>query len=901
MLDHRSESVESSGLQSAANGFHGRVEELAEVGDLLGRARLVTVTGPPGVGKTRLSSELADRRSEAAVLIELAPVTDPALVARSVARALGVAEESGGSLDDGIVAHLRCRRHLLLLDNCEHVLRASRELTASLLDRCPDLVILATSREPLGVEGECVWPLAPLAVPTSEETSSPETLTAYPAVSLFIERARAVQPGFALNSYTARAVADICRGLDGVPLAIELAAARVGTLNPAEIARRLDGRLVVLGRGGPHLPDRHQTLEAAFDWSHELLSEPERALLRRLAVFAGGFEFEPVEAICAGDGVEAGEVAGLFAGLVSKSLIAAGSRRGHRARYRLLETIAGFARERLDWAGEAAGRREGHARFYLDLAEAAEPELSGPRQDQWFERLDGERENLRAALEWSLSNGRWEWALRLGGSLVLFWRVRCHFSEGRELLEAALAVGEGEPVRLRAQALWGWAFLTMMEGNSADVIPALEQSVAMFRELGEPRGLARALLILGNALQDDRRFMPLLEESAALAREVGDTWCLAHALAIAGIRRRDVGGARELFEQSLEVARDTQSLRIGLLGLGADAARHGDLDRAQSALSEALRASESLGEDYAQAHALTGLADVSFQRGDYDHARELLERTLALLPRHSAGWTHYFGLIRLARVCHAQGDLATARIQLEQAASVGQSPFLLYARAELASLGGDAEGARLLLAEALKVARSSDKAVFLDPVLLEMGRVSRAAGRQTRAAAFYDEALAIQCQRDEKPGIVSSIEALAGLASDAGRHARAALLLGAAHALREREGYARTPWEDAAYDVDLGLIRAGLAADDFTQAFTEGAELSIEEAVVLARNGGRRRRRPSSGWSSLTEREREVAQLAAEGLSNPEIAERLLISRATVKNHLLHIFPKLGVSSREEM
>ena len=907
MLDHRSESVENSGPLGSPNGFHGRVEELVGVGALLGTARLVTLTGPPGVGKTRLATEVADRGSERAVFVDLASVHEPALVPRALARALAVADVAGQSVLDSVVAYLRRRKQLLLLDNCEHVLRASQGLAVALLEGCPNVVILATSREALGVEGERLWPLSPLPVPLPDETFSLAALMAYPAVSLFVERARAVQPGFALNAYTARAVAEICRGLDGVPLAIELAAARVGALTPAEIARGLDDRLGLLSRGGPGLPARQQRLDAAVDWSHELLSDRERALCRRLSVFVSGFELDAVETVCAGAGIEAGEVAELFAALESKSLSSVSPIRAYPVRYRLLETIRAYAQERLDDAGEVAALRRKHAGFYVGLAEAAEPELTGPRQKQWLEHLDDERENLRAALEWSLTHGQGEWALRLAGSLVLFWRVRCHFSEGRELLGAALSTGEQESGSLRARALWGSGFLALMEGDYDAAVPALERSVAMFRELGEPRGLARALMILVNRTDCDD-VAPLLDESVALAREVGDTWCVAHALSSAGLQRSlklDLRAARGLFEMSLEVARafgDAQSIRLALLGLGRVAVWQGDLGYAESLLTEAVVASERLGEDYAIATALARMAEVTWERGDYNRARELCEQSQALLPHPCEGSAFSDGLIFLARVCLAQGDVASARFHLERAASDGQRPTLLVATAELAlDGGGDADRARSILEQAIDLARNGGAKMVLAVALLRLGRLVRAEGKQRRAAAFIDEALTIMCGIGRKPVIVNLIEASAGLASDGGRRARAALLLGAADALRAREGYVRAPWDADAYDRDLQLIRAGLTPEEFAKAYAEGAELSIEETVTLARSGGRRRRRPANGWASLTEREREVAQLAAEGRTNPEIAERLLISPETVKNHLKHAFPKLGVSSREEI
>ncbi|MCA1701441.1 MAG: AfsR/SARP family transcriptional regulator, partial [Actinobacteria bacterium] len=397
-------------------------------------------------------------------------------------------EVAGQSLVALLVARLSRRRSLLVLDNCEHLLDGSRELIEALLKGCPQLSVAATSREPLGLASEQLWQLAPLAVP-APEAQTPESLSDYAAVQLFAERAAAVQPGFALNAYVAPAVAEICRRLDGIPLAIELAAARVASLTPEEIAGRLSDRFGLLTEGAASDLARHQTLEAALDWSHELLSESEQALLRRLSVFAGGFELEAAEAVCAGGELAADEVGGLLAQLVSKSLVVArsGSSTEH---FRLLETIRAYAAERLEQADESAALRGAHARFYLELAERAEPELTGPQQVEWFERLEAERANLRAAIEWSLSQGDGELALRLAGALVLFWRVRCHFSEGRELLGACISAGDGADPRLQAKAVWGAGLLTLMNGDFAGAITLVEQSLTRYRQLANRGGCA---------------------------------------------------------------------------------------------------------------------------------------------------------------------------------------------------------------------------------------------------------------------------------------------------------------------------------------------------------------------------------------------------------------------------
>ncbi|MCA1701052.1 MAG: AfsR/SARP family transcriptional regulator, partial [Actinobacteria bacterium] len=400
----------ASAQRTGAASFLGREQELAELSALLKEARLITLTGAPGIGKSRLGVELARKGARrypgGRQVVELAPVARDLDVPRAVAAALSVQEVAGQSLTELLVARLSGRRSLLGLDNCEHLLEGCRELIEALLQGCPELRVVATSREPLGLASEHLWQLAPLAVPAPEQETSLKSLTDYAAVQLFLERAAAVQPGFALNAYVAPAVVEICRRLDGIPLAIELAAARVDSLTPREIASRLDERFTLLSKRGPGpLAHHHQTLQAALDWSHELLSGPERALLRRLSVFAGSFDIEAAEAVCPAGELGAHEVGGLLGELVSKSLVVARSGSLPMERYRLLETIRAYAGEKLTQVEEATALRTGHVRHYLQLAERAEPELTGSDQAAWFERLETERGNLRAAIEWSLSQG----------------------------------------------------------------------------------------------------------------------------------------------------------------------------------------------------------------------------------------------------------------------------------------------------------------------------------------------------------------------------------------------------------------------------------------------------------------------------------------------------------------
>ncbi len=917
--DARFERAFGQPLPAAISSFLGRGREISRVRGLLEASRLVTLTGAPGIGKTRLALEVAggpggEAGEPTTALVELAPIGDPALLARAVAAVLSVREVPGRTLTEALVACLRQRRPLVVLDNCEHLLGACAELVGALLSGCPQLRILTTSREPLAIAGERVWQVPPLPVPAPAEQPQPEALMSYDGVRLFVERAEAVQPGFVLSGEVAPAVAEITRRLDGIPLAIELAATRVAMLTPAEIARRLDDRFALLTKGARNGLPRHHTLRAALDWSHELLSSPERALLRRLSVFVGAFCLEAAEAVCADGEVQAPEVFELLAGLVSKSLVVSDTANS-RGRYRLLETIRLYAADRLEEAGEAPGLGEAHARFYLALAERAEPKLTGAEQERWLERLDSERENLRFALHWSLGHRQTEWAQRLAGALVLFWRVRCYFGEGRELLEAAVQASEGkaEASALRAKALWGLGFMALMAGDPQGARPALEQSLAAFRAAGDLQGSARALLVLGNTdvVLGDPSAPKVLEESADLARKAGDCWCLAHALGLKGyahMAHTDLPAARPQFEECVAVAReaqDKQGLRFGLIGLGRVAVKQGDYGSAESLLEQTLSIARELGEAYIETNALHDLGELALGKSDYVRARHLFEGAQAVLPELAAVEVVLGPLLGLARVAHAEGDHLRARLLVEKALSIIPPPSTsipaLQHLGELDAEEGDPDRARRRFEAALEYARKSGDNWLTARSLHGLGQLTRTAQDAKRAMGLHVEALELERQLGDKPGIAASLEALAGLATASGRHQHAARLLGAADALRRTGGYARLPWESPRYEADLRAVREALSADDFEAAFVEGTRLSVEEAMTQAIKGRRRRGRPAAGWNSLTETEQQLTALVAQGLTNRDIAQRQLISPGTVKTHLSHIFAKLGLAGRREL
>ncbi|HET9927212.1 MAG TPA: BTAD domain-containing putative transcriptional regulator, partial [Rubrobacter sp.] len=440
-------------LPASLTSFVGREEALLEIKRLLSMTRLLTLTGAGGAGKTRLALEVArdllGAYPEGVWLVELAPLSDPALTRQAVAAALGVREQPGRPLTDTLTDHLRRKDLLLVLDNCEHLVDAAAHLAADLLESCPKLRILATSREPLGVPGEAVWTVPPLSLPDAGRATSFEGLMGTEAVRLFLDRARSRLPGFELGEENAVAVGRICRKLEGIPLAIELAAARMGALAVEQVAQRLEDSLKLLAGGNRIADPRQQTLRATLNWSHELLSEAERKLFGRLSVFAGGWTLETAEEVCSGEGIERDDVADLLSKLVDKSLVMAGAGAQGALRYRMLEPVRQYARERVEESGEAGALLRRHAALFLALAEEAEPELRGPWQASWVKRLEQEWDNLRVAMVWLLAHDEPEGAARLGWALWLFWWVRGRFTEGRNWMEETLAKGSAMPATAR--------------------------------------------------------------------------------------------------------------------------------------------------------------------------------------------------------------------------------------------------------------------------------------------------------------------------------------------------------------------------------------------------------------------------------------------------------------------
>ena len=772
VLSSRAGVATTGGRPLELASFVGREREISELEELLADdTRLLTLTGPGGSGKTRLALEVAaqivEQFEDGVWWVELAPISDPDLVPQAVAQVLNVHEAYGRSLTDAIADDLRDLEILVALDNCEHLVGASARIAETLLRSSPGLRILATSRETLGVGGEKTFPVAPLSLPDPLRPPAFEGLARYGAIKLFVERARAVAPGFELTEQNAPAVSRLCRRLDGMPLAIELAAARVRVLSVEQISSRLEDSFDLLRSGGRTGLPHHKTLRATIGWSHDLLSERGKVLFRRLSVFAGGFTLDAAERVCGGEDLGQDEVLELLTRLLDKSLILVTEQDG-AARYRLLETVGQYASEKLEESGEAEPVKVRHAEHYLALAEEAAPELR--EQEAWLERLHREHANFRAALYWALdsqderSERRAEIGLRLATALAegRFWNAYGP-SEGRRWLESGLARSgnSSKPVRAKALGQAGW--LAVYEGDYRQAVALLEEGMALFKDLGDETGVATSLFYLGNmALHggDRERARTLGLEAEALRRVLVDRQATGLLLLFSGMANQVEGDhdrAVGLFEESLTLNRELGDLRgiaMCLTGLGVSALEKHDPTRAAVFYEEDLRVLRRLRDKTGTAYGLRGMACVAALRGDATRAARLWGAAEALgdaigLPLSAFDRNHpdYESLLGAARsrsgdeaaweAARAEGRAATSEQAVEYALSTQDSAHAPSEDANVSSLLSERETEILgLVAEGLTNPQIAQR-LYLSPrtVGQHLRSIYRKLGVPSRAAA----------------------------------------------------------------------------------------------------------------------------------------------------------------------
>jgi predicted ATPase/transcriptional regulator with XRE-family HTH domain len=624
--------------------FIGREQELAQVGMLLASSRLVTLVGTGGVGKTRLALEVALAQvgnwPDGVWLVELAALAEPDLLSQSIALTVGIREAPGHSLLAHLVGALAGRKLLLVLDNCEHLIETCARTAEELIRHCPNVHVLATSRAPLEVHGEREFPVPPLALPDPARPGSANGLSHYGAVVLFVERARSIRPEFVLSADNAAAVARICVRLDGLPLAIELAAARIRVLSPQAMLARLEHRLQLLTGGARYRPARQQTLSAAIGWSYDLLEERERALFRRLSIFVGGCTLEAAEAVvdAAGLGVDILDGA---ASLVAKSLVRQEDGVDGEPRLMMLETIREFGLERLQASGEDDATRQRYAAFFVALVEEAEPKLLGAEQVRWIRSLVSEYDNLRAVLALSrdgLIAG--EVGLRVVGALAMFWNFRGFAREAREWTEAMLALPAARaPTAARARALYAAAHAARLHSDSSVMGEFAAESEKIFRAVGDDQRAGRSAAIVGlsheQAIEYDAAY-PWLAESARLAERAGDQWGLAFALSQLGALADYQGAPDEalrLRQASADLARrigERRTLGLALSGLARLARDRGDHKESVALFKEALTVSSELEDHWVLPRALAGLAGAAGLASDYARSARLLGAVAAL-------------------------------------------------------------------------------------------------------------------------------------------------------------------------------------------------------------------------------------------------------------------------------
>jgi predicted ATPase/class 3 adenylate cyclase/DNA-binding CsgD family transcriptional regulator len=835
--------------------FLGREQEVAAIAGLLRceDVRLVTLSGPGGTGKTRLglqvAADLSDLFASGVFFVNLAPISDPALIVPTIAETLAIREGRSQSLLERLAEELRQRQMLLLLDNFEHVVSAAEQV-AALLTACPHLKILVTSREVLHVRAEHEFPVPPLAVPDPNHLPDLVTLSHQAAVALFLQQAQAVQPDFQLTDVNARTIAELCARMDGLPLAIELAAARMKLFSPGALLARLGQRLSVLTSVSRDVPARQQTLRNTITWSYNLLNEEEQQLFRRLSVFVDGCSMEAIEALCTSLGSETELVLDVVAPLADKSLLQRMEQQTEEEpRFVMLETIREYALESLESCGETEAARKAHAAYFLRLAEEAEQGMAGSQQAVLLERLEQEHDNLRAAMQWSLEQAgdEREMALRLGGALLSFWYIRGYFSEGRDFLERALSRSEEVAAPVQAKALYAASSLHDPLSSLDRAEELGEQSLALYRELGDTMGIASSLHLLADIAWGRGNLAvarALGEESLMLFREVDDRRSVAYLLYHLGslaIEQGEYPRGRDLLTESVMINRELGDTRIIALSLFKLAqlchVSGGDLAQAHTLLDESFALSREVGDKESIANCLSLKGMLALSEGDTALARSQVEQALALFK------------------------------EMQQRHGVALS---LYALAQVATVQGD----------------------------------------HTDSQALYEQGLAVASKSGDKRTIPSGLEGLAAEVAAGGNYAWAAHLWGAAEALREAIGAPLPPVERVSYDRAIAATRTQLGGQTFAAAWAEGRTISPEQALATAghvalpiptqgeRSSSPTPASPPSYPDGLTAREVEVLRIVARGLTNEQVAELLVISPRTVDTHLTSIYSKIGVSSR---
>jgi predicted ATPase/DNA-binding CsgD family transcriptional regulator len=888
-------------LPQPTTSFVGRADEVRAVRDLFGRHRLVTLAGPGGAGKTRLAVEVAQLLPGAfpdgVWWVELAALSDGSAVADAAAAATGALVDPRRGPIACLTTHLSGSRTLLCLDNAEHLLDSAAEVVDAALRAGPGVAVLVTSREPLRLAGEQVWRVPPLG---DDE-----------AVALFVERATLVRPSYQPDPPSAAAIRSIVRHLDGIPLALELAAAWLGTLSAGQVLGGLDDRFRLLVRGPRNAQRRQQTLAGSIGWSHALLNDVDRALLRRLSVFAGSFRLDAATEVGGGPPVGADEVLGSLARLVDKSLVMADEHAGE-VRYRLLETIRAFAAARLAEAQEDTAVRERHLRWHVDFAEAADAWREA-EPDRWRASLQREYGDLRAALDWALGGGNPDAGRRLAGSLAWLWHLDRRGGEGVGYLRRAIEVAPDERSVGQARLLTGLALVLDTAAPLDLEYDAATRALELATETGDDRlrALCLTLAAVGACYTSFDEAWTLADQAAAIAPDDdGSTRASARALQALILHHRDRHDDADAMCAEIvpTLARQHRGIAATVLGFQATGAlATGDVQRARRLAEEALHLAEPLGDYLRVGMARAALAVVHTRAGDLDTADAVLEPLLRLAADDEVfvtGLPYALGLLAV----HRDDPPAAIDWLRRGAAATDRGVDSWIAAQALAELGavlaatGSTTDATAALDQAVSTATRLDLPRVLAVARLAQAELAASTPEGApRAVDLAHDALTLQVEHCLRAGLPDALEAAA-------RHGTAnrptladAQVLGAADAARSALGLPRAPDQDRRFEATLAGLRTTLGAEAVGAACAEGALLTLDEAVRFARRARGPRGRPASGWASLTPTELDVTALVSEGLSNPQIAARLLMGRGTVKTHLAHIFGKLEVANRTEL
>ena len=880
-------------------------------------ARVVTLTGPGGGGKTRLALRVAALAEagfgDGARLVELAPLTDSTLVPASVAHALGVSERDVPTPAAGLARALAGRELLVVLDNCEHVLEAAAGLVASLLAQCRRVRFLATSRERLDVPGELVFPVPPLGLPAD---GSAAAVAASEAGMLFTARAAAASPAFELSAHNSAAVAEVCARLDGMPLAIELAAARCPALDPAELAARLDGRPGLLS-GGPARPGRHRSLEALVAWSYELLDDSERRLLARLSVLRGGFDLGTAERVAAGGPLRPEAIAGLLASLAGKSVVHIHD--GAAVRYSLLETIRQFAAGQLAASGEQTAVHLRLLEWALDEARSAEATVGSSRWAAWASRLSAEQASIRAALSWALGGHEPDVGRELAALLARWWIATGRYSEAGQFLTTAAGVPAAAAPGIQARVLLGAAWSAFHLGDNPLAAPLAADGVACARQASEPQlEVWGRNLLAGLAWHagDADRIVAEIEASRVLSGRA-DPALAARAqalLAAAAFLSGDLAEQERRGLLAIELARTAagqEGLVLALTMWSMSALAGAGIQPATvAALDEAANVLAAHPDRFTETIMHQCRAELFATLGQLEAAETEVGLCWAAGRGGAVRLMEFVGPLAEARLAAARGDTAAAAGALRRAADGGRRvasvmfvPAALARLACMAASAGDQSTAAAATGEARAELGGRRQAITAAALGYAEGVMAWHRGELAGAEHLAREATVQWHQCGDRMDACDGIELLGVLAAARERHTDAARLLAAAGAARRPLGYLApgfTANRDAAAHA-ISQARHILGDDRFTQAWEEGQQLTLDDAVTYAARKGGGRKRPATGWASLTPAELEVVRLVGEGLRNDAIARRLFIAPGTVKVHLSHIFAKLGITTRAEL